>query len=182
MGTLLIVYRTWYISSAPLTIFISNDKSRTHHKSMQSISHTRTQVEAILLLFIESGAVFAVIQVGDFLLVFEINITVIALQGLDHCHQCTGWECHRALPCQQCWSLGCSSIYNECCTPIIPLLEFTIDWDSVQFPLFCLQALNPVAVVILVQTKNTYEHSFIIEDVPSFPVQSIEMGEQTSGH
>ncbi|KAE9401299.1 hypothetical protein BT96DRAFT_974846 [Gymnopus androsaceus JB14] len=29
------------------------------------------------------------------------------------------------------------------------------------------QALNPVALVILIQTGNTYEHSFHLEDVPS---------------
>jgi len=54
-ATLLIVYRAW-----------------THHKSVQSISRNKkSQVEAILLLFIESGALFAACQI--------LNIVIRAL-------------------------------------------------------------------------------------------------------
>lgn len=47
----------------------TNSTSRTHHKSIRAVSRSnrKTQVEAILLLFIESGALFAAIQVGEVL-------------------------------------------------------------------------------------------------------------------
>lgn len=37
-----------------------------------------------------------------------------------------------------------------------------------------MQALNPVAIVVLVHTNKTYEHSLHLEDIPSFRVQSLE--------
>lgn len=42
-----------------------------------------------------------------------------------------------------------------------------------------LQALNPVAIVILVNTANTHEHSSRLSDASSLQVQSIEVAERT---
>ncbi|KAE9392593.1 hypothetical protein BT96DRAFT_944549 [Gymnopus androsaceus JB14] len=87
VGTSLIGYKAW-----------------THHLSVRAIAHNKkTQVETVLLLLVESGAILGVVQ--------------------------------------------CSDNDN-------------------------LQALNPIAVVILVQTRNTYEHSFHLEDVPSLEINS----------
>ena len=83
MATLLIVYRAWYISIS-ITYFQvigTYSKSRTHHKSIRAVSRNRkTQVEAILLLFIESGALFAAIQVGEFLACFQKIVTASVLK------------------------------------------------------------------------------------------------------
>lgn len=42
-----------------------------------------------------------------------------------------------------------------------------------------LQALNPVAIVILVNTANTHEHSSRLSDASALQVQSIEVAERT---
>lgn len=74
MATLLIVYRAWYSSITYTQVVGAHNKIRIHHKSVRGISRNRkTQVEGILLLFIESGALFAAIQVSQFLLIFQKN-------------------------------------------------------------------------------------------------------------
>lgn len=73
VATLLIAYRAWWVldlcwipytaSTFPMITF-SCMWFRKHHNSVHAISHSkRTQVEVILLLFVESGAIFGVIQV-----------------------------------------------------------------------------------------------------------------------
>jgi len=115
MSTLLIVYRAW-----------------THNRLISSVLRKRkTQVESILLLFIESGAVFAAIQV--LYIVFEVLDLNTDLKSPIHT-----------------FSLFVADSYGICST------------------------LNPLAIVILIHTRNTYEHSFHIEDVPTLPVQSCE--------
>jgi len=118
IATLLVAYRAW-----------------THHHSIRAVScHRKTQVQAILLLFIESGAFFAVIQV------LYIVITALSVNGITNSPVDIG-------------TLFLTSLYL-----------FT-------------SAINPVAIVILVHTENTYEHSFHLDDVPSLPVQSIEVAD-----
>ena len=103
MATLLIVYRAWYISISITYSQVTStyNKSRTHHKSVWAVSRNRkTQVEAILLLFIESGALFAAIQVGEFLADFLKIGTVSVLKGLEHCPRGTGCEYNPGVTCQ----------------------------------------------------------------------------------
>lgn len=65
IATLLIVYKAWYISVSITNSLSHYNTCRTHHISARAVSPNRkTQVQAILLLFIESGAIFAVFQVG----------------------------------------------------------------------------------------------------------------------
>lgn len=77
VATLLIVYRAWFISIFYPDVISTHSGSRTHHKSVRSISRKKTQVEALLLLFIESGAVLAVIQVCEFLICLNKNLECI---------------------------------------------------------------------------------------------------------
>ncbi|KAE9402023.1 hypothetical protein BT96DRAFT_918499 [Gymnopus androsaceus JB14] len=114
VATLLIAYRAW-----------------THHQSNRAISRNKkTQVEAILLLMVESGAIFGVVQV-----------TYIISSALD---------IHAA-------GLSPINIANS-------FLEALYLYSA---------ALNPVALVILIQTGNTYEHSFHLEDVTSLEINSV---------
>jgi len=105
-ATLPIVYRAW-----------------THHRSIRAISRSsrKTQVEAILLLFIESGALFAAIQV-----LYTVT--------------------------------GVLSVNSAPFTPVNKLTFFVAVLYNIGAVLY------PVAMVILVNTKNTYEHSFHMED------------------
>ncbi|KAE9384095.1 hypothetical protein BT96DRAFT_1101852 [Gymnopus androsaceus JB14] len=113
MATLLIAYRAW-----------------TYHQSTCGILHNKTtQVEAILLLMVESGAIFGVIQV--------INMIFAVL------------EIHTAR----------FSPVNYADTFLAALYINSA-------------AFNPVALVILTQTGNSYEHSFHLEDVPSLEINS----------
>ncbi|KAE9392171.1 hypothetical protein BT96DRAFT_924863 [Gymnopus androsaceus JB14] len=111
VGTSLIGYRAW-----------------THHKSIHAISrNSKTQVEKILQLIVESGAIFGVIQ--------ATNIIFSAL------------DIHAA---------GFSPVFNA---------GFFLDGLYIYSA-----ALSPVMLVILIQTGNTYEHSFHLEDVPSLEI------------
>ncbi|KAE9395754.1 hypothetical protein BT96DRAFT_977836 [Gymnopus androsaceus JB14] len=86
VGTLFIAYRAW-----------------KHHRSVKGISKKRTHAESILLLIIESGAIYGLVQCSD------------------------------------------KDFY------------------------FNFQLMNPVALVLLIQTGKTYEHSVHLEDMPSIP-------------
>ncbi|KAE9388294.1 hypothetical protein BT96DRAFT_981098 [Gymnopus androsaceus JB14] len=94
VATLLIAHRAW-----------------THHQLIHAIlRNKKTQVEAILLLMVESGAIFGVVQnVADYLSLLFLYIS----------------------------------------------------------------ALNPVALVILIQTGNTHEQSFHLEDIPTLEINSV---------
>ncbi|KAE9391297.1 hypothetical protein BT96DRAFT_1061106 [Gymnopus androsaceus JB14] len=114
VATLLIAHRAW-----------------THHQSVCVIlRNKKTQVEAILLLMVESGAIFGVLQVA--------NIVFNAL------------EIHAA---------NFSPVDNA-----YSFLEELYMYSA---------ALNPVALVILIQTGNTYEQSFHLEDGPSLEINSV---------
>ncbi|KAE9407138.1 hypothetical protein BT96DRAFT_933497 [Gymnopus androsaceus JB14] len=80
-------------------------------------------VEAILLLLIESGAIFGVVQVAEIIL-NVLDIHAAALSSFE---------------------------------------------NAIHF----LNALNPVALVILIQTGSTYEQSFHLEDVPTLDINSV---------
>jgi len=102
VATSLIAYRAW-----------------TYYRSTRSIStrNKRSQVEAILLLCIESGAILGIVQ-----------LLTLILQALDI----------RAVPLSPItYATGLFSI----------LYAYTV-------------VLNPLALVILVQTENTYESSY----------------------
>ncbi|KAE9401753.1 hypothetical protein BT96DRAFT_1017979 [Gymnopus androsaceus JB14] len=66
VGTLLIAYRAWI-----------------HHKSLWAVSHNKkTPVETVLLLFIESGAIFGVVQL--FGIIFQIlDVHAVTLGPID---------------------------------------------------------------------------------------------------
>ncbi|KAE9389461.1 hypothetical protein BT96DRAFT_1025041 [Gymnopus androsaceus JB14] len=114
VATLLIAYRAW-----------------TYHQSTHAILHNKkTQVGAILLLMVESGAVFGVVQV--------IYIIFHAL------------DIHAA-------EFSPVSIAN---TFINGLYTY-------------IAALNPVALVILIQTGKTYEQNSHLEDEPSQGINSV---------
>ncbi|KAE9389595.1 hypothetical protein BT96DRAFT_1003067 [Gymnopus androsaceus JB14] len=115
-ATLLIAYRAW-----------------KHHHSVHVILHKKqTQVGAILLLMVESGAILGVVQVCC------IVINVL--------------EIHAANP----------SPINTAKVFLGALYTYSA-------------AINPVALVILVQTGNTYEDSFHLEDLPSLDINSAHM-------
>ncbi|KAE9388733.1 hypothetical protein BT96DRAFT_980921 [Gymnopus androsaceus JB14] len=102
-----------------------------HHQSMHTIlRNKKTQVEAILLLMVESGAIFGVVQVTN--LVFG----TLDIQA----------------------------------TNFSPVDKATV---LVQTLYIYSAALNPVALVILVRTENTYEHSFHLEDFTSLQINSV---------
>ncbi|KAE9404090.1 hypothetical protein BT96DRAFT_1074306 [Gymnopus androsaceus JB14] len=111
VATLLIAYRAW-----------------THHQSMHALSRTKkTQVENILLLFVESGAIFALVQIFS-----------IVIQALDiHAAVLSSTDITRSF-------INALYIYGA--------------------------AINPVALVVLVQTGNTYDHSFHLNDFPSLEI------------
>lgn len=91
MATLLIIYQAWYNSISINSSQVTYSKLRIYHKSIRSISRSnKSQVEAILLLLIESGAVLAAVQVGKFLPCSQRNNTVTVSKGLKYCHCCTG--------------------------------------------------------------------------------------------
>ncbi|KAE9390525.1 hypothetical protein BT96DRAFT_980242, partial [Gymnopus androsaceus JB14] len=114
VATLLIAYRAW-----------------THHQSTHAIlRNKKTQVQAILLLMVESGAIFGVIQV--------IIIIIVVL------------DIHAAHP-----------------SPVEIANSFFVELYTYG------AALNPVAILILIQTGNTYEHSFHLEDIPSLEINSV---------
>ncbi|KAE9388298.1 hypothetical protein BT96DRAFT_981099 [Gymnopus androsaceus JB14] len=114
VATLLIAHRAW-----------------THHQSTRGISRNKkTQVEAILQLMVDSGAIFGVVQV-IFIIFNALDIQAASL----------------------------SPVYDA-----RVLLEGFYVFSA---------ALNPVALVILIQTENTYEHSFCLEDVPSLEIISV---------
>ncbi|KAE9389608.1 hypothetical protein BT96DRAFT_980660 [Gymnopus androsaceus JB14] len=114
VATLLIAYRAW-----------------THHQSTRVILRSKkTEVEAILLLMVESGAIFGVVQ-----------LSFIIIQALDL----------RAAPI----SPTANAIF---------FLNTLYVYSA---------ALNPVALVILVQTGNTYERSSHLEDAPSHQIHSV---------
>ncbi|KAE9390655.1 hypothetical protein BT96DRAFT_1024444 [Gymnopus androsaceus JB14] len=107
VATLLIAHRAW-----------------TNHQSNRVILHNRkTQVQAILLLMIESGAIFGAVQVTD-----------IIFDALD--------------------------IQAATSSPVNNARLF-----SAALYLFS-AVLNPVALVILIQTGNTYEQSSDLGSVP----------------
>ncbi|KAE9401342.1 hypothetical protein BT96DRAFT_918921 [Gymnopus androsaceus JB14] len=108
VATLLIAHRAW-----------------KHHQSIHTISvNKRTPIEAILLLMVESGAIFGMVQI--------INIILIAVD-----------------------------IHKAYLSPVDDALGFLSELYIYS------AALNPVALVILIQTGNTYEYSFHLEDVTS---------------
>lgn len=95
------------------------------------------------------------------------------LQGVIHCYQRTECRCYALVTYWHCLSTCCKTLFNQLCKLMIPIFSFVIS--------YCLQAVNPVAIVILVHTENTYEHSFHLEDVLSLPVQSIAVSDRTPG-
>ncbi|KAE9403120.1 hypothetical protein BT96DRAFT_1017192 [Gymnopus androsaceus JB14] len=108
VATLLIAYRAW-----------------TYYQSTHALSRNKTtQVEAILLLMIESGAIFGIVQVA--------NVIFNAL------------DIHAA--------------------QFSPVTKATTFLDAMYL---YSAALNPVALLILIQTGNTYENSFHLEDAAS---------------
>ncbi|KAE9403824.1 hypothetical protein BT96DRAFT_451425 [Gymnopus androsaceus JB14] len=114
VATLLIAYRAW-----------------SHHRLIHAISRNKkTPVEAILLLMIESGAIYGLVQV------VTIIFSVLDIQAAE----------------------------------LSPVDE--VDVFLEQLYLYS-AALNPVALVILIQTGNTYEHSFHWEDVTSLEINSV---------
>ncbi|KAE9391316.1 hypothetical protein BT96DRAFT_925345 [Gymnopus androsaceus JB14] len=114
VATILIAYQAW-----------------THHQLTYAIlCNKKTQVETILLVMVESGTIFGIVQVA--LLIFSV---------LDH---------HASIlsPINKATSfIGALYLYGA--------------------------ALNPVVLVILIQTGNTYEHSFHFEDVPSLEISLV---------
>ncbi|KAF9020863.1 hypothetical protein BDP27DRAFT_1439408 [Rhodocollybia butyracea] len=102
----------------------------THHRSMRSTSSSlrrkRTKVEEVLILLVESGAIYALSQL----------LTIIL------------------------------SVLDEVKT--VPQLQLVIAFVTSVITPTCIMcvALNPVAIFILVQTKNTYEQSFYLEEIP----------------
>ncbi|KAE9400180.1 hypothetical protein BT96DRAFT_654573 [Gymnopus androsaceus JB14] len=117
VATLLIAYRAW-----------------TYHQSTCAIlRNKKTQVEAILLLMVESGAIFGVVQVT--------NITFNAL-----------------------------NIQAAYLSPIYNAGYFFVNLYTYS------AALNPVALVILIQTGNAHEHSFHLEDVTTLEIDSVPNG------
>lgn len=139
IATLLIIYRAWYTPSSSNQVIITHSKSRAHHKSVQSIARSRrTQVEAILLLIIESGAVFAAIQVGEFLICLQKKIiTVIFFQGLEHCHSRTGCKCNSVFTSEYLRSLCFIFLSNKLCKLIIPKFKGYHLTESYTFIVFC---------------------------------------------
>ncbi|KAE9392327.1 hypothetical protein BT96DRAFT_1057605 [Gymnopus androsaceus JB14] len=114
VATLLIAHRTW-----------------THHQSTQAIlRNKKTQVEAILLLMVESGVIFGMVQA-----------TAIIFSALD--------------------------IHAANFAPIAYAKYFISGLYTYS------AALNPVALVILIQTGNTYEHSVHLEDISSLKINSV---------
>ncbi|KAE9400040.1 hypothetical protein BT96DRAFT_1099183 [Gymnopus androsaceus JB14] len=114
VATLLIAHRAW-----------------THHQITHAVLHNKkTQVEAIPLLMVESGAIFGVVQ-----------LSIIILEALD-------------IQAAESSPLGNANFF------FVALYIYT-------------SALNPVALVILIQTGNTYEQSFHLEDVPSLEINSL---------
>ncbi|KAE9384230.1 hypothetical protein BT96DRAFT_1026948 [Gymnopus androsaceus JB14] len=105
VATLFIAYRAWI-----------------HHKSIGMISRThKTQVEEILLLFVESGAIFAVVQI------LTIIISILDAK--------------------------------------VPFFSPVDDADVLILVLYqYAAAINPVALIILIQTGNTYEQSLHLPD------------------
>jgi len=115
VATLLIAYRAW-----------------AHHRSIQTFAPNRkTQVEMILFLVVESGAIFGVVQIFS-----------IVFQALD---------VHA--------------------TPLSP-----IDTAStfVQGLYAYSAAINPVALIILVQTGSTYDHSFHLEEGEEIKLPTVQ--------
>ncbi|KAF9060123.1 hypothetical protein BDP27DRAFT_1334855 [Rhodocollybia butyracea] len=107
LATCLIAYRGW-----------------THRRAMQSISgqKNKTVAEEIILLLVESGAIYALLQLmGIIMSGLDVNVPKGAL------------------------ALGRS--------PVTLLLMY---WTL----------LNPVAIFILVQTKNTCEESYYLDRIP----------------
>ncbi|KAE9407830.1 hypothetical protein BT96DRAFT_932891 [Gymnopus androsaceus JB14] len=96
---------------------------RTHQSTHTILLNKKTQVQAILLLMVESGAILGVVQLS-----FIIIIQVLDL------HAAPGSPTANVNA-----FLGVLHIFSA--------------------------ALNPVALVILIQTGSTYEHSFHLEDV-----------------
>ncbi|KAE9389288.1 hypothetical protein BT96DRAFT_1025117 [Gymnopus androsaceus JB14] len=107
VATLLIAHRAW-----------------THYQSTHAILHNKkTQVQKILLLMVESGAIFGVVQLAN------VIIQAFDIHGL---------------------------------SPKVETARFFL-----QALYIFSAALNPVALVLLIQTGNTHEHSFHLEDVSS---------------
>ncbi|KAF9072047.1 hypothetical protein BDP27DRAFT_1320988 [Rhodocollybia butyracea] len=102
-----------------------------HHKSIESISITRkrTKGERTLLLLVESGAIYALLQL--------LTIITSALSAK---------------------APSVSPIYI---TTLLTTQFYT-----------AAAALNPVAIFILVQTQNTYEQSFHLEQISSLSQQA----------
>jgi len=113
VATFLIAYRAWI-----------------YHQSIPLLRNNKTYVEAILLLMVESGAIYGVVQVTS--IIFKaLNIHAAGFSPIQ-----------RAEP-----FFSTLYVYSA--------------------------ALNPVALVILIQTENTYEHSFHLEDVSSLEINSV---------
>ncbi|KAE9389596.1 hypothetical protein BT96DRAFT_1069344 [Gymnopus androsaceus JB14] len=114
VATLLIAHRAW-----------------THHQSTCAIlGSKKTRVEAILLLMVETGALFGTVQASSIILKI-LDIHTANLSPVEDAH----------------FFLNALYIYSA--------------------------ALNPVALVILIQTGNTYEHSFHMENDPSLEINSV---------
>ncbi|KAE9396433.1 hypothetical protein BT96DRAFT_977462 [Gymnopus androsaceus JB14] len=114
VATLLIARRAW-----------------TYHQSTRAIvRNKKTQVQAILLLMVESGAILGMIQLSS---------TIVQVVDTRH-----------------------------------PVLVSPLEDAKYFFGRFYIYSavLNPIALVILVQTGTTYEQSFHLEDVPSLEIDS----------
>ncbi|KAF9073668.1 hypothetical protein BDP27DRAFT_1417133 [Rhodocollybia butyracea] len=97
-----------------------------HHKSMNSISIRRkkTKGEQILLLLVESGAIYMLVQL------FAVIISALNVNA-----------------------------------PLASAIYFVRTLGA-QLYLFA-AILNPVAIFILLQTQNTYDQSFHLEEIPT---------------
>ncbi|KAE9387098.1 hypothetical protein BT96DRAFT_981527 [Gymnopus androsaceus JB14] len=113
VATLLIAHRAW-----------------THRRIIHAIlRNKKTQVEVILLVMVESGAIFGVVQLSN-IIIQAFDIHTVPFSPLDNAR----------------FFLNVLTIYSS--------------------------ALSPVALVILIQTRNTYEQSFHLEDVPTMEINS----------
>ncbi|KAF9072050.1 hypothetical protein BDP27DRAFT_1320997 [Rhodocollybia butyracea] len=102
-----------------------------HHKSIKSISITRkwTKGERILLLLVESGAIYLLLQL--------LCIIIIAS------------------------SVKAPLLSPIACAAVLATALYTVG-----------AAVNPIAIFILVQTQNTYEQSFHLEEISALSQQA----------
>ncbi|KAE9396250.1 hypothetical protein BT96DRAFT_977550 [Gymnopus androsaceus JB14] len=114
VATLLIAHRAW----------------KYHQSTHVVLRNKKTKAQEILLLMVESGAVFGVMQITDIIFT-ALDIHTASLSPVDNA------------------TLFIEALYL---------------YSAV---------LNLVALVILIQTRNTYDHSFHLEDDSSLEINSV---------